>query len=617
MASDINPTYDPSETTAEPPESAYLPAVEPVAPAPARRRSRAAAFTVADGLLLIIGGLAAWLRFGDLTRLPLSAAEASAALANWQFWSAAPLDVAVSSPAYFAFTHLVMSLGAAGDAAARLVPAVFGLLTVLLVWLLRGRTRPAAWLTAGLFLAVSPLLVAVSRAAGGDAIALFALTLIAVSGRWTADPFPADGRRRSAVLVGLGLGLGLASSPLFYTGLGALAAAWLLTAAGRRAAGDETRADRPGTRLLNRDLFMAAGVTFLTVATSLLLYPAGLGAALRIFPEWLAQFSLPASASAAVSPWLALLRYEPAVFVLGLPAAVGLWLGGGRFARFLAAWFAGLLALIVLQSGVMVNAAAVPLAAYLLVGLLAASLAGRVDKAPLAGRRTAGFTAGAILGLGALMLAATGRFARLNLLSGENSMLIALAVLAFVLAGAAVVVAMAWESPAARRGAFVGVALLTLFWQWGAAWQLSRLGANDPRERWVTAGTDDDVAVMVDLLGGISRQVANSDRDLVIFSQVESPVLRWYLRDFAGFQAGPALPVNTQADVIIAPAESEPALPNDYFGADFGLEQREIPNVGPVLVSDALKWWLFRESTAATENRRVVVWVRSDLAAPQ
>jgi len=42
-----------------------------------------------------------------------------------------------------------------------------------------------------------------------------------------------------------------------------------------------------------------------------------------------------------------------------------------------------------------------------------------------------------------------------------------------------------------------------------------------------------------------------------------------------------------------------------------------VPNVGPVMVSDALKWWLFRESTAATDNRRVVVWVRSDLARPE
>ena len=75
--------------------------------------------------------------------------------------------------------------------------------------------------------------------------------------------------------------------------------------------------------------------------------------------------------------------------------------------------------------------------------------------------------------------------------------------------------------------------------------------------------------------------------------------------------------MDTQAAVIIAPIRGEPALPNACFGEDFGLEQREVPNVGPVMVSDALKWWLFRDSTAATDNRRVVVWVRSDLARPE
>lgn len=545
--------------------------------------------------MLPIAILAAWLRFGDLARLPLSAAEATAALANWQFWSAAPLDVAVSSPAYFAFTHLVMSLGASGDAAARLVPAVFGLLTVLLVWLLRGRAHPVAWLTAGLFLAVSPLLVAVSRTAGGDAIALFALLLIVVA--W-------NGRdRRSAVLAGAGLGLGLAGSPLFYTGLVGLVLAGLAGLAG----GEERNLDRL------RYMAIAAAITFVAVSTSFLLYPAGLGAALRIFPTWLGQFALPASAGAAVSPLLALLRYDPAVYVLGVPAAVWCLRARNR-GRGPAVWLAITAALVVLQSATMVNVTAAILPACLLIGLLAAEIARQADPTPVIGRHTTLYTAVAILGLGALLLVATGRLARLNLLSGENAMLIALSMLAFVLAGAAVLLAMAWESPAARRGLLAGAVGLLLFWHWGTAWQLSRLGANDPRERWVQTGTDDDVSLLIPLLQDISRQLVNSPRDLTIAGQVESPVLRWYLRDFAGFEYGPALPINTSADVIITPIDAEPSLPNDYFGADFGLERREVPNVGPVMVSDALKWWLFRESTAATDDRRIVLWVRSDLA---
>ena len=624
MASDINPPIADTGATEEAFVIELSPHVQPPAVHPdaeaagvvaaARAPSRLAAITVADGLMALVGGLALWLRFGELARLPLSAAEASAALANWQFWSAMPLDMPVASPAYFAFTHLIMSLGGSGDVAARFVPATFGLLTVLLPWLWRGRVRPVVWLVAGLFLAVSPMLVAVSRAAGGDAIALFALMLIAV-----AAGKPAGSGRQSAILIGIGLGLGLASSPLFYTGFVPLLLAAVVWRRSDRAEGQAIPSDQPAPERRHKWLRaggLAGGITFVAVATSFLLYPAGIGAALRLFPAWLAQFGLPANAAALFSPFLALLRYEPAVLLLGLPALA--WsLAGERLGRGLAAWLGLVLLVILAQSGVMVNTAAALLPAYLLVGLLAASLAAETIDDRRAGRRTAWFTAGSLLALGALLLAAAGRFARLNLLAGENATLITLALLAFVLAGMAVVLAMAWENPAARRGAFVGVAALLLFWQWGAAWQLSRLGANDPRERWVISGTDDDVPVLVSLLTDLSRQLSNSAVDLAIFSQVDSPVLRWYLRDFTGFTIGPALPVNINADVVITPAGTDPVLPNDYFGADFGLQQTEVQNTGPVVPSDVLKWWLFRESTAVTDDQRVVMWLRSDLARPE
>jgi len=294
-----------------------------------------------------------------------------------------------------------------------------------------------------------------------------------------------------------------------------------------------------------------------------------------------------------------------------LPAALLIWRAERRRGLFLVVWL-GLAAVIaLLQAAVLSNAAAMTLPAYLLVGGGAAAL--RPDAARRDGRRMSWGVALAVIGLGALVLAAVARFTRLNLFTGEDARLIVLALLAFVLAALAVLVAMAWDSPAARRGAFIGVAALLLFWQWGAAWQLSRVGVNDPRERWVTTGVDDDARALIDLLTSASLQMANSDRDLIIFSQVDSPVLRWYLRAFPGFAAGPALPVDSQADVVITPAATEPALPNDYFGADFGLLQREIPGAGPATLTDRLRWWLFRESSAPLEVERVVVWVRSDL----
>jgi hypothetical protein len=120
---------------------------------------------------------------------------------------------------------------------------------------------------------------------------------------------------------------------------------------------------------------------------------------------------------------------------------------------------------------------------------------------------------------------------------------------------------------------------------------------------------------MLELLLRASRQAANSDRDLAVFSLVDSPVLRWYLREFDNYGAGPALPLDDPPDVIITPVDVLPELPADYIGADFGLERRETPVAGSSTPEEALKWWLFRESNAAVDEQRVVVWIRSALAA--
>lgn len=592
MTSELTPTTHPEMTGASRGDGRLA---EPHPPRVARRLT---VFTVADGLMLLIGLLAVWLRFGELARLPLSAAEATAALASHSFWTAGTPAITPISPAYFTFTNLIMGLGADGDAAARFVPALFGVMTVLLPWLWRGRARPFVWLAAALFMAVSPLLTAVSRTAGGDAIALFALLLVVVAG---LDDRMGRGR---AVALGAGLGLGLTTSPLFYTGLITLLPAAWIAGAGR---------SLPPARRL-QTIALSAAVTFLLVASFVLLYPAGIGAALRLFPAWLGQFGLAAAdLNTLFSPWLALLRYEPAVFVLGVPAGVWAMARRNRGGMGLAVWLGLLLVVMVLQPGVISNAAAALLPGTLLVGLLAETVFGARDAYRFAEQRMFWSTAVGLLGLGALVLAAFGRFARLNLLTGENANLIVAAALAFVLAGLAVVLAMAWESAAARRGAFVGLAALLLFWQWGSAWQLSRLGANDPRERWVISATDDSAPVMISLLRSTSLQMTNSERDLNIFSTVESPVLDWYLRDFAGYESGAAVPLDMAADVVIAPAGAELALPSDYFGTDFGLTQRELPPAEPSTLSNMLKWLLFRESDAPLETERVVLWIRSDL----
>lgn len=567
---------------------------------PARRGL--AGLTVADGLMVVIGLIAAVARFANLGVPPLSPGEAEAALASWQFSHGAPLTVPIASPAYFAFTNLLMGMGGDGDVAARLVPAVFGLLTVLLPWLWRGRLRPAVWLVAGLFLAVSPILVVLSRTAGGEAIALFALLLLVVAASRLAEG------ERWGLVAGVAVGLGLTSAPLFYSGLVTFLPAWWVYG------GLSGVAARTW-----RGLALTAALVFVVVATQLLFFLAGFGAALALLPAWLAQFGLPAEGASVLEPVLALLRYEPALFVLGLAAVVWAIVADEKAGKQWALWLGLLLPLLLLQSAALPNAAIALIPGYLLVGYLAAELliAGDWDS----GRRTL-VAAGSLGLLGMVLLVSAGRFTRLNLWTGGEAPLVILAALALVFAGIAVILALAWDNSAARRGAFLGLALLLLYWQWGTGWQLSQWGVNDARERWVSTATDDDVPVMLDLLGRVSRYTTNANTDLEIFSTVESPVLRWYFRDFEKFQFGPALPAQTQAAVLITPDAGEPQAINDYFGADFGLQQSRLPGAtgertAGAVISDLLHWWLFRESAAPVQQQRIIVWIRSNLATLQ
>lgn len=569
---------------------------------PAIARQWAQAFSLADGLMVLVGLLAAVARFTNLGTQPLSPAEADAALASWQFAHGVPLAGSPASPAYFTFTSLLMSLGGDGDAAARLVPALFGTLTVLLPWLWRGRFGPAVWLTSGILLAASPIQMVLSRTAGGDAIALFALVLLAVAA------LPPGGSERWGIAAGAGLGLGLASSPLFYTGLVAFLPAWWVFRG----------ADGLSSRAL-RDAAVAATVVFLTVAAGGLFYPQGIGGALALLAAWLGQFGL--VGGQVREPLLVLLRYEIPLVVLGLPAAVWAIARGPRLAMQLVLWLGLMLPALLLQAAAPQHAAAMLAPGYLLIGLLAGALfSGALQSSD---RQHAWLVGGGLVLLGMTMLLSMGRLTMLGMWTGGRASLAGLGVLSFALAATLVVVVLAFENVAARRGAFVGIALLLLYWQWGTGWHLSHHAANNPGERWVTVGTDEEVPLLLEVVSQVSREATGSNVDLNVFSAVESPVLRWYFRHFDRFAIGATLPVNVEADVVITRADAEPQLPDAYFGADFGLEQREVP--GASLFSESksttldqlMRAWLFHRYGVPVEYERLLVWVRSNLATTE
>ena len=93
--------------------------------------------TVADGLLGLVLVAAALLRLASLGHLPLSDAEATQALAVWQFWQPGTAVLSPGSPAYFSLTAWLTQLFGFGDNVMRIIPALFGVGLVYLPWLLR------------------------------------------------------------------------------------------------------------------------------------------------------------------------------------------------------------------------------------------------------------------------------------------------------------------------------------------------------------------------------------------------------------------------------------------------------------------------------------------------
>lgn len=561
--------------------------------------------SVADGLYVLIVIAAAVMRFSGLNRIPLSPIEANEALAAWQFLQAGPNEIFASSPAYATITSLLMTFFGAGDVTARLVPALFGLGLVMLPWLIRSRLgQIGALITATLF-AVSPLFAAVSRSAGGDAIALFAILLLLISAVRLRDQ---GGNGWLYILCGT-LGLGLASSPLFYSGL--------LTLTFARLAQRLISPEQKQSYQLDRTVAMKAAILgvliLISVSTRLFTHLSGFGTAAQILGDWLAQFSLQGDLQALLAPFLVLGRYEAVLLPLGIFAIVWAVWRNHPLGTLFTYWLLAGMILMLLQRGVLSNALLLPVAGYMLLGLASNHLLqhGR--------NRWTWAVVGMVVLVGAIVLVNIARFLRVSQVEQQVANLwISLMAIAIMI----LFLYYFWSGHKKPivQGIWLGILTLLLLYQWGTAWNLTHVTANDPREGWVELATDDDVYQLTDTLKDISRRANNSDGDLPIFSAVDSPVLRWYLRDFGQAQFGQTLPLGANYEVIISPAAViEPALGDDYLGGDFGLlrGKSEETSLSPTPVLDALRLGLFHESSRGVTEERVILWVRADVAQDQ
>lgn len=568
------------------------------------RRPALSRLSIADGLYILVVIAAALLRFTNLDAIPLSPTEASQAFAVWQFSQPDQAIIAIESPAYFSLTSILIAFLGSSDFVMRLIPAFFGLGLVLLPWLLRDRLGRVGILAAASLFAVSPLFAASSRTVGGESIALFALLLATIAG----SKLSSDRTHKWLYVLAIALGLGLASAPLIYSGLITLVISrW----AQRKVNPEHSSVIWPDRPTLIK-VVVVGFVVLLALSTRFFTYLAGVGAAAQLFGDWLLQFGWQGGVQALIDPFLVLARYEMILLPLGIFAILWAIWRNHPTGTLLTYWVMALLLLILLQRGILSNVLLLPLAGYLLLGLVTNHLLRQRMT-----RWTWAIT-GIVLLLGAIFLVNVTRFLRVSFSSDQQILNLWMALLALGAVALAFYFFWATQDKAIVQGSWLGIIILMMLYQWGTAWQLTHNSANDPRERWVQQATDDELPVLLNTLEKISQRATNSSVGLDLYSAVDSPVLQWYLRDYWQAQIGQTLPPGAQYEVIITQVDvNEPEFGSDYLGTDFGLLRTgtALVPLSSSPITDGMRWWLFHESPTPINEERIILWVRSDLVS--
>ena len=595
--------------------------------------------TVERAAYIGIGLLAAALRFFQLGLRPLTEGEAAQALAAFRFsHGAIQTAPAGTVPALFTGNAIAFTLFGAGDAVARWLPALAGLVLALLPFGLRGRLGRGGALAASLLLALSPTAVYYSRALDG-AIVVAACGLAVVVGLLNY----LDTRRPAYLyLAAAALGLGLCAGPAMLTLaliLG-LYAAWLWIAARRPGRGrgwsalkDAWAVARSEPGLLAR-LGITLAVMFGLVATTLVLHPAGIGNAADLLAAWIRGLGPEANGQHPLYLVLVMLRYELLILVLGL-VAVGWWIRLRKSDPDRGEWtqpgsalpHTGLLAFGAAAAAILALAAGHrPAGNLLLVVAPLALLAGQgleqtwswlTRRVP---RRELALVTLVALGLivflylwiaRATLMAdsSTVSILGMNLYTSTGYLLLVLLAALLMIALGAV----AWYWQGARlvlSGAWLTAVVILALFGFRTMWGASFANVADPRELLSVEPTPLEVRYLVNDLETLSQTRANDTHTLPVTVEAQTgPVVAWYLRDFKKQTAVDSLasqpaPPDTPAAVTLA-AQDLP-IGETFSGQSFPLRTHWQP--WGLNGRQWLRWFLFAEAPPPVVDREAVLW---------
>jgi hypothetical protein len=172
-----------------------------------------------------------------------------------------------------------------------------------------------------------------------------------------------------------------------------------------------------------------------------------------------------------------------------------------------------------------------------------------------------------------------------------------------------VLVAWGWSIQHAVIGLFWGVCLALIIYSIGSSWNASGLGKRPDTELWRYGASVADADLLTKTVSDFSEWNANSRTgiDMAVVG-VQSPALRWALRNMSNVEYLDSLPAGKNPSVVITSAEENLAQTVPYTGQGFIWSQN--PALTLLFPGEWMHWLAVRDMP--TEKQSLILWIRGD-----
>jgi hypothetical protein len=524
--------------------------------------------TFVFALALLFG---AFLRFADLGIPPLTEFEARSALAAHQLANEEAGNLG-DEPAYVLMTGPVFSLFGSSETTARLVPALFGLALVALPYFWRDVLGGKTALVLSALFVLDPGMVAASRLASGQIIAVSA-ALIALTA-W---------RHSRPIMAGVFTSIALLASASVFIGL--VAAILVFFTLQMRS---EISPDRWKPFSLTLIAVMALGATwFLQTPDGV----SGLGATLAAF---IAKFTEPGTGLSEIG--LALLGYTLPAVIFGSIGAVNAWRQNNSLGKILSVFaLFSLLLVFVIPGHQSLDLLWVKPALW----ILAAMFIAKFLTIPKDHSNVALGELGLILILGIFF-----GISLTKLAAGYDFTWVAIGTL-ILSAVASILIAFGWSSEGAKLGLVWALLIFSGLFMLSASSRFLRVETTDANDLWDPGPAAGSPRALGEALHDLSVLSSGQLDQLTFDLQVENPTLAWELRNYQSLPN----PGGAGHDVIIAPIESaDTGEFTNYRGQSFAARVRRAWQGWP---TNFFAWLFYRQGD--TQAEEVIFWANNDL----